>query len=55
VAGGESKVAEAQARVRARRMLEAVAGAGDRWRVLLSESATRAALSVVAETAASRR
>jgi hypothetical protein len=33
----EGKVAEAQARIRTRRMLKAVAGARDRWRVLLSE------------------
>ena len=32
------KVTEAQARVRARRMLKAVTGAGDRCRVLLSDS-----------------
>jgi hypothetical protein len=32
----DGNVAEAQARIRTRRMLKAVAGAGDRWRVLLS-------------------
>ena len=32
----DGKVAESQARINTRRMLKAVAGAGDRWRVLLS-------------------
>jgi hypothetical protein len=51
----DGKVAEAQVRMRTRRMLRAVASAGDRWRVLCPEAATRAAPSVVTETVASRR